>query len=312
MTLISYADWYESGRTRTQLERALATGGVRRLRRGVLTDADESRQTSVTYRLQIRAASIYLGERTYFSHFSAAALHGLPLLARRMKEVTVVRTAGGHGSIHPTLHARAAVLEPSDVCEIDGLPVTSLSRTLADLARILPFEESVMLLDAGLRAGAERPELLDRTSTGRGCRMAERAIGFADEDAESPGESLSRVRMHQAGLVMPELQKVITDPFGQFLGRGDFFWEHTQTVGEFDGEVKYGELVVSDTDLAQVVMAEKRREQGVADVVRRVVRWTWPDLWNHAMVHRLAPVVGYASSSNASVSVKRRRAGWSV
>jgi hypothetical protein len=311
MTLISYGDWYESGRTRTQLEQALAGGRIRRVRRGVLTGVDETRKVSVAYRLQIRAASIYLGEHTYFSHFSAAALHGLPLLARRMKEVTVVRTAGGHGSIHPTLHARAASLEPCDVCEVDGLPVTSLSKTLADLARILPFEEAVMLLDAGLRVGADRPDLLDRTCAGRGCRMAERAITFADENAESPGESLSRVRMHEAGLVIPELQKVITDPFGQFLGRGDFYWEHTGTVGEFDGQVKYDELAATEADLSRIVMAEKGREQGISDVVEKAVRWTWPELWNHSMVRRLAPVVGY-SSSNASVSVKRHRAGWSV
>ena len=58
-----------------------------------------------------------------------------------------------------------------------------------------------MVLDCALRRGAERPELLSATRKGRGCRRAERSILFADGDAESPGESLSRVRMYEGCLL---------------------------------------------------------------------------------------------------------------
>lgn len=311
MTLIGYDDWYGAGGTRTQLQQALGSGMLRRIRRGVLTDATESTPASDLYLLRVHATAAYLDTGTYFSHVSAAALHGLPLLSKRRGEVTVVRTRGGHGSVHPSLHSRAATLDPSDVCELDGLPTTTLTRTLADLARMLPFDEAVMLLDAGLRAGAEKDALLVRTAAGRGCRLAERAITFADGDAESPGESLSRVRMHQAGLVMPVLQKAILDADGQFVGRSDFFWEHVPAIGEFDGRVKYDELAPTREDLIRVVTTEKDREQSVGDTGCRVLRWGWSDLWNGGMVRRLAPVVGYASSPRATVSVKRRRAGWS-
>lgn len=312
MTLISYDDWRDAGGTRTALARALETGDLRRIRRGVLSGEPRPGTPQAAHALRVRAAAPYLGDNTYFSHFSAAVLHGLPLLARRLDEVTVVRTGGGHGSIHPSLHGRAAALAAGDVCEVDGLPVTSLGRTLADLARTLSFEESVMMLDAGLRAGATVAELLARTADGRGCRLAERAITFADADAESPGESLSRVRMHQAGLVMPRLQENIYDAAGRFLGRGDFYWEHVPAVGEFDGGVKYDELAPTKADLVRVVQGERRREQSIEDTSCRVLRWGWPDLWDGAMVRRLAPVVGYANTSNASVSVKRHRLGWGV
>ena len=81
----------------------------------------------------------YLGPRTFFSHFSAAVLHGLPLLPSRLNELTVIRTGGGHGSVHPTLHARDTVLTVAETTQIDGLPVTSLVRTVSDLARCLLY-----------------------------------------------------------------------------------------------------------------------------------------------------------------------------
>ena len=131
----------------------------------------------------------------------------------------------------------------------------------------------------------KRQELLSATRKGRGCRRAERSILFADGDAESPGESLSRVRMYEGGLVMPVLQKEIRDAHGRLLGRTDFWWEAVGVVGEFDGKVKYDELVASDVDVADVVMDEKQREQSIQDEVRRVVRWTWADLWAVSYTH---------------------------
>ncbi len=294
MTLISYPDWYAAGCTRRELERALAAGTVRRLRRGIVTDADATREPTDEHLLRMRAAATYLGPGTVFSHYSAAVLHGLSLLAPRLGEVTVVRTLGGHGGIHPTVHARVARLSPDDTMEIDGLPVTGLDRTVSDLIRLLPFHESVMLLDRALAVGADRAELHERTRDGRGCRMAARALGFADRDAESPGESLSRVRMREAGLVMPVLQHTILDAAGRFLGRGDFYWDHVRTVGEFDGRVKYTGLAPTTEDLSRVVLAEKRREQQIMDSGVRVVRWTWPDLWDGSMVNRLRRIVGTA------------------
>lgn len=108
MTLIGYDDWYGAGGTRTQLQQALGSGMLRRIRRGVLTDATESTPASDLYLLRVHATAAYLDTGTYFSHVSAAALHGLPLLSKRRGEVTVVRTRGGHGSVHPSLHSRAA------------------------------------------------------------------------------------------------------------------------------------------------------------------------------------------------------------
>jgi len=238
----------------------------------------------------LAATAPSLGANTYFSHTSAAVVHDLPLLTKRTKrtkEVVAVRTGGGHGTITPTLHTRVAHLEQHEVTLIDELPVTSLTRTVADLVRILPFPEAVMVADAGLARGLDRAELLALTEKGRGCRMARRALLFADARAESPGESLSRVRIDAAGLPVPALQRRVYGANGTFLARVDFCWEEFGVIGEFDGAKKYRELLRPGQSPSDVIMDEKRREQLLFDATWWVVRWTWDELWNNGFESRL-------------------------
>ena len=285
MDVLATRDWLQ-GRTRHQLNAELQAGRLIRPRRGVVISADGTPAELHVRRL--RAAAPFLGPDTYFAHSSAAAVHRLPLMGSRHGETVVVRTTGGHGVVHPTLHARKAALRPQERAVVAGLPVTSLLRTVADLVRQFPFPEAVMIADAALARGVERAKLLQLTASGRGCRMAARALEFADPRAESPGESFSRARMSEWGLVRPELQQLIHDRTGRVLARVDFWWEAFGLVGEFDGAVKYGALVGPDQRIEDVVLAEKRREQLLRDLGLTVVRWTWSDLWGAELPARLA------------------------
>ncbi|GAA5119234.1 hypothetical protein [Pseudonocardia adelaidensis] len=58
----------------------------------------------------------------------------------------------------------------------------------------------------------------------------------------------------------------------------DFGWPELHTVGEFDGLIKYGRLVEPGQDPADVVVAEKLREDEIRDLGLRVVRWTWSEI----------------------------------
>ncbi|HET9117119.1 MAG TPA: hypothetical protein VFN75_03425, partial [Pseudonocardiaceae bacterium] len=51
-----------------------------------------------------------------------------------------------------------------------------------------------------------------------------------------------------------------------------------RTVGEFDGKSKYGRLLRPGQDPAEVVYAEKLREDAIRAQTWEVVRWTWADL----------------------------------
>ncbi len=286
---ITPQQWLDSGRTRSQLRAAISNQQLTRLRRGVYAAQPDSRQQ--LHRLKLRAALPKLEPTTYFAHASAAVIHRLPLLAKRLEEIVVVRTGGGHGSINPTLHARRGRVEQHEVTTVDGLPVTTLVRTIADLVRILPFPEAVMVADAVLAKGVSVPGLLAATAKGRGCRMARRALLFADGRSESPGESLSRVRMDAAGVPAPELQLEIRDERGAFLARVDFGWEELGIVGEFDGAVKYGRLLKPGQSVADVVEAEKLREQVLIEQGWIVIRWTWKELWDGSFERRLRRVI---------------------
>lgn len=103
-------------------------------------------------------------------------------------------------------------------------------------------------------------------------------LDFADGDAESPGESLSRVRILVMGFPAPELQRCFTDARGT-IGRADFYWPGVRLVGEFDGAVKYSkpEFLRGRTP-SQVVIDEKLREDRLRALGLGVVRWTWNDL----------------------------------
>jgi hypothetical protein len=84
--------------------------------------------------------------------------------------------------------------------------------------------------------------------------------------------------MAYAGLPAPQLQWVVRDESGRHLGTTDFGWPQWHTVGEFDGLVKYGRLVEPGQTAADVVVAEKLREDALRDQGLHVVRWTWADL----------------------------------
>lgn len=283
---ITPQEWADAGRTRAQLRTELRNNRLVRLRRGVYTRAPLP-EAAQAHRLKLLATAPALGAGACFAFASAAVVHKLPLLAKRLAEVVVVRTSGGHGSVSRTLHARTATLGNRDVTLIEGLRTTSLVRTVADLVRTLPFPEAVMVADAGLARGLTREELLASTSTGRGCRMARRALLFADGRSESPGESLSRVRIDAEGLPVPELQHVILDRNGRFLARTDFAWEALGIVGEFDGATKYGRLLKPGQSVADVIKEEKQREQALIDHGWIVIRWTWDDLRTRGFEDRL-------------------------
>ena len=90
---------------------------------------------------------------------------------------------------------------------------------------------------------------------------------------------MSRVRIREDGLPDPELQREIRNGLGAFIARVDFCWDEQETIGEFDGRVKYGRLLPPGQAIEDAIYAEKLREDGLRDLGWRMVRWTWADLY---------------------------------
>lgn len=263
--------------------RALIRGGdLTPLRRGVYLPGPEPEGSDARHRLAVHAAFVDLAEGTVASHGSAAVLHGLPTWKVPLDRVHVTKVRAYGGRRDRLVHVHVARVDPDEVTRVDGIPVTTLERTVVDLARSLPFEPAVAVGDAALvanRAGAD--ELIDslrRSARRPGCVRARRVIAFLDGRAESVGESRSRVALHRAGLPTPLPQWEVRDRHGRLLGRTDFGWPDWRVAGEFDGRIKYGRALKPGQDVSEVVYQEKLREDELRAEGLTVVRWCWADL----------------------------------
>ena len=154
-----------------------------------------------------------------------------------------------------------------------GLPVTSLARTVVDLARASSYPAGVVAADSALRARQVSKAELDLCITHcagwPGIQNARRVAAFADARAESVLESISRVAFHDHGLPPPELQAWVggTD---EVIGRADFLWGDFRTVGEADGAIKYADPARA---MAQLDRDARLREAGF-----EVVHFTWQQI----------------------------------
>ncbi len=226
-----------------------------------------------------------------FSHHTAAAVWRLPIIGRWPLLVEHVTPAGTTGRT-PGVRRRRTEHLPRGV-EHDGLLVTSVARTVVDLAREDPLESALAAADYALHEGmcttAELRAEVDALPKGaRGRRMAQRVVALADGDCESVGESLSRARMFQLGVARPQLQVEFVDADG-LIGRTDFWWDELMLIGEFDGRSKYRvDPQMAPEEASEVLWKEKRREDRLrAGGHRRVVRWVWADAWDPGRFERV-------------------------
>ena len=268
----------EQGLSDDELARMVRRRELVRLQRGAYLEP--GRYTDDRLRLVATVAGLRVPG--VVSHASAALLHGLPLWRVPTRRVHVTRRPPTAGSGSARVHLHVARLPDDQVEEVDGLPVTDVTRTVVDLARTSSFESAVIAADAALARELTTPELLDiclaEMGPVPGTRRAARVLDFADAGGRSVGESRSRVLIHRLGLPAPRLQVEVHRPDGGRIGICDFGWEDERTVAEFDGRIKYGRLLRPGQDPGDAVFVEKCREDDIRDVGREVARWVWADL----------------------------------
>lgn len=279
--LLTAASARASGLTPDDLARGVRRGELHRVRRGVYCRAGTwaGAAPAAQHLLRVRAAALALGTPT-FSHRSAAAAWGLPVLGAWPADVDVL-VHGARGGRSSRGVRRRAAAPGVRVTARAGVVVTDLARTVVDLAATEPFPSGVVATDHALRElglpPSEAEDLLSARGAAPGVRRAREVLAFADRRSESPGESLSRVRLRELGAPPPVLQHELLDRDG-FIGRVDFWWPGQRVVGEFDGRLKYRADEVADGRPAEDrVWAEKLREDRMRAHGVRVVRWTWDD-----------------------------------
>ncbi|QYF72602.1 hypothetical protein [Cryobacterium sp. PAMC25264] len=268
-----------------ELRREFERRTVIRLRRGVYTLAAEwaALGADARYLRRIHAHAATAEAPAVYSHFSAAALWGLPIVGAWPTEIHLATTsaAGGRSRRGVIRHPQEYGL---DVAERDGLRVTSVAATAVALARVLKFGQAVAVMDKAIHEPRDGHSLATRADLDRafdqlgrvtGRAAAGRALEFASPLSGSTGESISRAGIFMLGFLLPELQVPHWDRDG-LIGFTDFFWRTIGKVGEFDGLGKYlREEFTGGRSTADVVIAEKIREDRLRALGFGVFRWDW-------------------------------------
>jgi hypothetical protein len=130
-------------------------------------------------------------------------------------------------------------LLPRDLMEVNGLRVTTPLRTALDLGRARWLERALAGMDQMLRLGAfSHSELIAEVQRFRGMRWVRtlRAMApYADGRAESPPESVLRLRWIQAGLPAPKPQYEVWRG-AEFVARLDIADDELMFAAEYDGD----------------------------------------------------------------------------
>ncbi|MDO5534795.1 MAG: hypothetical protein Q4F65_09105 [Propionibacteriaceae bacterium] len=276
--------FWDEGWTPKELRAAIAEGSLERIRRGRLAPG-ATRTPTEQHVLAAVAAWQSRSPDHAISHTSAAVLHGLPVRSSSLTTVELTRWSNTHGKTSSGVRLHRAKLPDDEVVILHGVRVTSLERTVADLARQESYGWGVVAADAALRLDADRALLTDHVDRGtrkRNNARLRQVLAFASPDAESAAESWSRVSIARAGLPMPELQFQVHIPEGGgWAATCDFGWPEHGIVGEVDGKLKYTDDERRGRQAADVVMQEKDRDAAIIACGYTPVHWDWKMALNH-------------------------------
>ena len=274
---------------RTMLRRRLWM----RLRHGVYVDAARFNAVAADpcsrHLLDLASAHAMLDGQAFAFGLSAAHLHGLPLPREHDHTVHLLRSLDiDHRALRPGRHTSR---ETGDVHvtghELTGIATTMVEhfpvvdRTLAALstAAAVSPDWAVAVLDAGCWQDAAALETLhamvDDWPALLGIGTVRRALPWVRTGAQSPLESISRIRLLRLGLPEPELQVAFHDAEG-LVGYADMWWPDLGVIGEADGALKY--------DGVGKLVAEKWREDRLRALGVAVVRWSWSDMMSRPQV----------------------------
>lgn len=205
---------------------------------------------------------------------SAAVVHGTPLFGET-EDIHVYEpdrtTSWRHGDV--SIHASA---DAREIVSIGAIRVTSMTDTIADLARVVPPAQGLAMADAALapvQGGMLSIAIVRERGFARQSRRGITRMAWvfdnADGRAESPGESVSRAVIIWSGFERPELQKKFF--YEGSRDRTDFYFPSCRAVGESDG---WGKYELDDPEkAAQHLRDEKRREDRLRRNGHPFARW---------------------------------------
>jgi hypothetical protein len=205
-----------------------------RVRHDVYADA----RLEHDHRLACEATALWLPDGAAIGGPSAAYLHGVEHAATFSDDVHVITQPTNRLESQRGIRVHRTPIDERDVVVVGGIARTRPLRTAWDLACWLDLVPAVTIIDGllGLRLvdAAALRALAGSRSGQRGWRRAQRAFDLADGRAQSPPESVLRVRLALAGLPRPEPQHPVELPGGAVY-HPDIPWPGYRVAVEYDG-----------------------------------------------------------------------------
>jgi hypothetical protein len=161
----------------------------------------------------------------------------------------------------------------SEISTVRDLRVTSITRTVADVARHLSVIEATAVFDMALHrrkvtAGQLRQWIASHAGY-RGIGTLRQAIELIEPATESPMETRLRLLLIFRGLPRPKVQVALYDQDGSFVARPDLYYSGKRLAIEYDGATH-----------RESVAGDNRRQNRLIDAGFRVLRFTAGDVLN--------------------------------
>ena len=257
------------GLDRHWVHRRVESGFLHRLYRGVYSVG----VPHVAARGRYLASVMACGPGAWLSHRSGAALWALRPNAVHL-EVTVPKNRAGPPGVHVY---RTRLFAPQDFTIHDGIPVTSVARTLLDLSAVVKTHELAVAIDRAERLGLfdlrAITELLERANGRRGARALRNAIA-----AYEPSTQKSELERRFKALI--ETTTDIPTPAFNAAVDGetathevDAFWQNEKLAVQLDGFEFHRTRRDRERDAASDADLELAGQ--------RVMRLTWDDVAVH-------------------------------
>jgi very-short-patch-repair endonuclease len=261
--VVSHRQLIELGLGRQAILRRLEAKRLQRLHPGVYAVGHRA----LTPAACDLAAVLACGPQALLSHRAAGACLGL--LQRRAGPVDVTAPRGCKPKSGILVH-RSRVIHPDDRHQVNGIPVTSVARTIVDLAGVLDERRLTAVLNEAevlrLFDLIAIEQTLERLPSRRGGRRLRKVLAAY---SEPPGYSTSEAERLLLRLCkehgLPQPSRVFAAGYEL-----DFYWADAGLAVEVDGRAFHGTRRAFQDDRA--------RDRRLAAEGIQVARVTWRDL----------------------------------
>jgi hypothetical protein len=269
------------------IARLVAEGTLHRVRYGAYVDAKSWQGCDEPGRhgLVARAVLQHANTDVVLSHGTALGEWDIPIWDQTLDEVHVTRLDSRSGRREAGVCQHLGELRPGDWVTRNGVPVTTPTRTAMDCATLLDVEHGVVIVGdllhrklTSAEALSECAEFMERWPGSLKHRIV---LTVADGRCESVGEHRTLHLCWQQRLPRPVPQYKIRDhETGEIIAIVDFAWPEHGVFLEFDGKIKYQELLKDGESPSDVVIREKQREELICRLTGwRCIRIVWADLY---------------------------------